>query len=159
MKKSYFFKVLLVVVLFSLVGFGGSAMAFRGIGSCGSGGGPGWHKGGNAAGVADELTEDEIRKMDEERKAFFNETRDLRDDIYAKDLELRAEIAKKNPDAEKAARLQKELSDLNAGFDQKMLQHRIKMKKICPAAERGCMYGHGGGSGLGPGHMGKEHRK
>jgi Spy/CpxP family protein refolding chaperone len=154
MKKSYFSTVLLVVMLFPLVGFSGSAMAFRGIGNCGGGGGPGWHKGVDRAVVVDELTEDEIRKLDEERKAFLNETKDLRNDIYAKDLELRAEIAKKNPDLEKASRLQKELSDLNAEFDQKMLQHRIKMKKICPASERGCMYGHGS-PGFGKKHMGK----
>jgi Spy/CpxP family protein refolding chaperone len=155
MKRSYLSKVLLVVMLFSLVGFGGSALAFRGMGNCGSGGGPGWNKGGDGPGFADELTEDEIGKLKEERKAFLNETKDLRNDIYAKDLELKAEIAKKNPDLEKASKLQKELSGLNTEFDQKMLQHRIKMKKICPAAERGCMHGHGSGSDFGRGHKEK----
>ena len=154
MKRNYFSIGLMAIVLFSLVGFAGSAFAFRGVGNCGSGGGPGWNKGGGGPGFADELSEDEIKKITEERKAFMNETKDLRNDIYAKDLELRAEIAKKNPDLEKASKLQKELSDLNTEFDQKMLNHRIKMKKICPASERGCMYGHGG-PGFGKKHMEK----
>jgi len=110
-------------------------------------------KGGGGSGYLDELSDDEIKKLQEERKAFLNETKSLRNDIYAKDLELRAEIAKENPDIKKAASLQKELSDLNTGFDQKMLQHRIKMKKINPAAARGCM--RGGGSEFSRGHPGK----
>jgi zinc resistance-associated protein len=153
MKTNYLSIVLLIIALFSFVGFAGSALAFRGIGNCGSGGGPGWNKGGGGPGFADEFSADEIKKFKEERKSFLNETRDLRNGIYAKDLELRAEIAKKNPDLEKASNLQKELSDLNARFDQKMLQHRIKMKKINPAAGRGYMYG--GGSGFSRGNPGK----
>jgi len=153
MKRNYLSILLLIIVLFSLVEFGGSAFAFRGIGNCGSGGGPGWNKGGEGPGFADELSDDEIKKLNDERKAFLNETKSLRNDIYVKDLELRAEIAKDNPDMEKATNLQKEISDLNTRFDQKMLQHRIKMKKINPAAGRGCMYG--GGSEFGRGHPGK----
>jgi len=159
MKKKYFLNVFLVILVVSLAGFGGTAMAYRGMGGCGSSGGLGWHKGGDGPGIADELTDDEIQKLNDERKTFLNETKELRNDIYAKDLELRAEIAKKNPDTEKAAKIQKELSNLNAELDQKMLQHRIRMKKICPAAERGCMYGPGGGMGFGHGGMGKMHRK
>jgi len=154
MKKNYLSIVLLVIALISLVGFTGSAFAFRGIGNCGSGGGPGWNKGGDGPGYLDELSKDEIKKLKEERKAFLNDTKSLRNNIYAKDLELRAEIAKENPDIKKAASLQKELSDLNTGFDQKMLQHRIKMKKINPAAARKFM--RGGGPEFSRGHPGKK---
>jgi hypothetical protein len=51
-------------------------------------------------------------------------------DVYAKRLELRGELAKKDPDAKKAAELQGEISKLQAEFDQKRIDHLIKVRKI-----------------------------
>jgi len=58
-------------------------------------------------------------------------------DIFQKRLELRSELAKQTPDVQKAVKLQKELSELKAQFDQKRIDHRIKMKKINPNVGRG----------------------
>jgi hypothetical protein len=72
------------------------------------------------------------RVLEKERQAFFGETQDLRQDIYKKRLELQSELAKKNPDAQKAAALHKDISKLAEEFDQKRLAFILKMKKINP---------------------------
>ena len=94
----------------------------------------------------------EIDQLNEKRQAFFKETEVLRNDINAKELELRAELAKKNPDSKVAASLQKELSELEARFDEKRINHRIEMKKINPdldGSSMGYRMRRGGGYGSG----------
>jgi Spy/CpxP family protein refolding chaperone len=113
--------------------------------------GPGWQRGGNwGPGYMGNLSDDEIKALQKEHNAFFEATQDLRQEIYQKNLELRSELAKKDPDAKKAAKLQKEISSLEADFDQKRLDHQMKIRKISPKAGRGFM----GGGPMGPGMMG-----
>ncbi len=112
-------------------------------------------------GYQGDLSDEDIAKLDKERQAFFEATSDLREKRYQKELELRSELAKPEPDAKKAVGLQKEISDLESQLDQKRLEHRIKMKKDLPRfGNRG--YGYGprgrgmgrgmyGGGGYGPG--------
>ena len=78
------------------------------------------------------LSEEEITKFNEERRTFFNATQDLRRSIRQKWLELNSEIAKKNPDSEKASALQKELSGLKGQLDEKRTEHRLRISKINP---------------------------
>jgi hypothetical protein len=98
-------------------------------------------------GYGGDLTDEEIAALQKERNAFLEQTRDLRENIYQKQLELRAELAKKNPDAKKAAELQKEVSGLRAEMAQKRLDQQLKMKKENPK-----LFGRGFGMGMGPGH-------
>jgi hypothetical protein len=69
-------------------------------------------------------------------------------------------MAKSDADIQKATALQKEVSALQAGLDQKRLEHIMAMRKINPDAGRGFMMGdrgmghggkghHGGGQGMG----------
>lgn len=103
------------------------------------------------------LTDEQVKQLDAERQAFFEATKTQRQDLYAKRLELRAEMAKRTPDMKKAAGLQKEVSDLQANLDQKRLTHIMKMREINPDAGIGCfnggkgMRGHGRGAGYGQG--------
>ena len=83
--------------------------------------------------------------MQKERNAFIESTRELRGKHYQKELELRAELAKQNPDAKRAAELQKEVSAIKAELGQKRLEHQLKMKKDYPQ-----LYGKGFGGGFGP---------
>ena len=149
--------ILIILVVVAVAGIGVNAFAHgqRGYGHHGWGDkGPGWHHrgwGGPGYGhMMGDLSENEIKKMDELRSAFFNETEELRQDIYAKELELRSELAKENPDAKKAANLQKEISELESKLDQKRVDHMVQMRKIYPEAGRGFMgrgpmgYGYGG---------------
>jgi hypothetical protein len=112
-----------------------------------AGGGYGPSGGSGPWGGGADLTDEEIAALQKERNAFFEQTRDLRDKLYQKGLELRAEMAKQSPDAKKAAELQKEVSGLEGELDQKRLDQRIKMQKENPK-----LYGKGFGRGMGPGH-------
>ena len=107
--------------------------------------------------VPSNLTQEEIEKLQAERKAYHKDTQKLRQDIYQKELALRSELVKENPDAQKALEMQKEISDLSAEMDQKRVNHLIKVREIAPNAGRGMMKGfgsRGGGRGMGPGYGG-----
>jgi Spy/CpxP family protein refolding chaperone len=96
-----------------------------------------------------ELTDEQRKKLDEERRTFDSTNRDLRQEIYRKRLLLKVELAGKNADQKKASALQKELSDLEADLDQKRLVHWFKIKEIAPDFDAGC---------LGFGQKGRGHR-
>jgi hypothetical protein len=97
-------------------------------------------------GGAGNLSDDEIALLQKERAAFFEQTREVRDDLYQKGLELSSELAKKEPDAAKAAALQKEISGLKAQLEQQALDYRLRMRK-----ENSELYSKGFGQGRGPG--------
>ena len=153
-------KILVVLTVFTVMGFGVYAFADGGMGYGRHHGGkghhgPGWQGGdyecpgyGNMMG---DLSEEDIQKMDEQREAFFKSTEDLRRKLYQKRLAMESEFAKKDPDAKNAANLQKEISDLRAQMDQKRIVHMFEMRKINPNSGAGFMgpgmMGHGYGRG------------
>jgi Spy/CpxP family protein refolding chaperone len=106
-----------------------------------------WHHGaqeGPGCGYWGDLSEEDIQKLEKERIDFFEDTKNLRANIYQKRLELRSELAKENPDAKKAAELQSEISKMRAEFDQKRLNHFLNIRKINPDMGKGF----GGGYGM-----------
>ena len=86
----------------------------------------------SAGGRESNLNDEGQRVFEKERQAFFDETQDLRQNIYKKRLELQDELAKNTPDAQKAADLHKDISKLAEEFNQKRLAFILKMKKIDP---------------------------
>jgi len=149
-------KIFVVLTAFTVVGFGVHAFAGGGMGyGKHYGDGSGWHNGGYGCPgygyMTGDLSDQDIQKMNEQREAFFKSTEDLRQKIYQKRLAMEIEFAEKNPDAENAANLQKEISDLKAQMDQKRIEHMIEMKKINPGLGAGFMgpgmTGHGYGRG------------
>ncbi len=80
---------------------------------------------------------DIYEQLSREREAFFEETRSMREEIHQKRLELSSELAKSDPDAERAAAVQKEISDRRAELDRKRLEHYFRMKQIDPDVGRG----------------------
>lgn len=84
--------------------------------------------------------------MDAARDKFFDETRSLRRDMDDKAYDLHKEMNNENPDAKKVAEIQKDLSKLQADFDQKAVRHRLEMRKLLPEKyqARGWGYGRGG---------------
>ncbi|MFC1812000.1 periplasmic heavy metal sensor [Thermodesulfobacteriota bacterium] len=146
MKTNIKSKFLMVLTVVAIIGFGAYAFAGWGMGYGHHGRGhygPGYHHegwGGPGYGhMMDDLSDAEIEKMENERKAFFKATENLRQDLYAKELELKTELDKENPATQKAAKLQKEISNLEAKLDQERIDHLIKMRKINPNAGRGFM--------------------
>ena len=150
MRARHISAILLVLAIVGIVGFSAPTFAGWGRGDGGNcpmaGGGYGPRGGAGPWGGTD-LTDEEIAALQKERNAFFEQTRGLRDTLYQKGLELRAEMAKQNPDAKKAAELQKEVSGLQGELGQKALDQRLKMQKENPA-----LYAKGFGRGMGPGY-------
>ena len=108
-------------------------------------GGPGMHHGfygGSGYDYPGSLTDEDIKTMEEQRAGFLKETEDLRRDLYAKELELRSELIKNEPDASRAGTLQKDISELQSKLNQKRIEHMIKMRKINPNAGREFMGGY-----------------
>jgi len=132
MKNLNFSKTLLVLTLVAVLGFSANAFAQEGRGY-----GRGMGRGFGRSGYAPTLSEEELKKLNTERTTFFKATEDLRNGIFQKRLELRSELAKQNPDTPKAEKLQKEISELEAQFDQKRIGHLANMKKINPNAGQG----------------------
>ena len=138
-------KIMIILAVLTVVGFGSFAFAdggmgygnHRGMGNHGSN----WNKGGSGCpgygNMMGDLSEEKVQKIDEQRKAFFNATQGLRQKIYRKQLALQSEFAKDKPDSGKAAGLQKEISQLRARIDQKKVKHMIEMRKINPNAGTG----------------------
>ena len=76
------------------------------------------------------LAEETVKKLNAEQEAFIKATEEFRQTIYEKELYLKVELSRKEPDSATALRFQKELSDARARFEQEMIQHLIRMKKI-----------------------------
>jgi len=83
-----------------------------------------------------ELTDETIKKLNAEQEAFIKATEGLRQTIYEKELYLKAELVKKDPDTAIALSFQKNISEARGKFEQKMIEHIIRMKKINLEAER-----------------------
>jgi len=95
--------------------------------------------------------EQQDRLTDLDRK-FYDETRELRDQLWSKSAELNAALAETTPDTSRVTRLQREVSDLRAKLDEKMVAYEIEARKIAPENRFGGGYGRG--YGMGPGMMG-----
>jgi len=101
------------------------------------------------------LSEEDTQKLETQREAFFKDTEKLRRSIHQTRLEMKAEMAKEDPDRGRLSDLQKELSNFQAEFDQKRLDHGLEMKKLLPDNYRaGGGMGRGRGWGRGPGYGG-----
>jgi hypothetical protein len=88
-------------------------------------------------GYNSDLNEETVKKLNAEQEAFLKMTEGLRQTIYEKELYLKVEISKKNPDKATALGFQKELSEARGKFEQKMIEHLIRMKKINLDAKSG----------------------
>jgi len=167
MKANNFGKVIVGLAIVAIIGFAATSYADwgrgggRGGGYCrgpaaGFGPGAGMGPGGyGAQGNQLSLSDEQIDKLNKQRQAFFEDTRTVRDDLYQKKLELRSELAKKDPDVNKASQLQQEISNLQSQLAQKRIEQRIQMKKEFPElAERGYRSGGRGYGrrGMGPGY-------
>lgn len=156
-------KILVVLAIVAVLGIAVTSFAGWGRGHWGygnhMGSGYGMHRGWadgprgyGGQGYQSDLSAEDLTRLDKERQAFFDATSELRGALYQKELELRSEMAKAEPDAKKAAGLQKEISNLEGQLDQRRLDHQIKMRKDFP---RSGYMGQGyGGMGMGRGMYG-----
>jgi hypothetical protein len=150
-------KVKGILILAVVAIFGISTLAFAGWGRgyghmMGPGGwGSGWHSGYgyDQRGYYGNLSAEEIAKLDQQRAEFFKATENIRQKLYEKELALRSELAKENPDTSKASKLQSEITKLQSNLDQKRLDYEIQSRKTAPNYNRGYR-GYGPMMGYGP---------
>lgn len=76
------------------------------------------------------LSDATIKRLNAEQESFIRSTEALRQTIYEKELYLKAELVKKQPDIVTALGFQKEISDARGKFEQKMVEHLIQMKMV-----------------------------
>ncbi len=141
MNKIFTSKTLIILTVITVLGFGAYAFADWGMGP-GMMDGWGHHGGWDSNGygpMAGNMSDNELTQMNKERSEFFKATENLRQDLYAKQLELRSELAKENPDSKRASSLQNDISKLQARLDQKRIDHMVEMRKINPNTGRGFM--------------------
>ncbi|MCP4630599.1 MAG: periplasmic heavy metal sensor [bacterium] len=151
-------KIIILAAIIGIVGYAATSFAGWGRGgggNCGGQGG-GWGQRGSAApGYQGNLSDQDRDKLNQARQGFFEDTRELQENLYQKELELRSEMAKQDPDVNKAVALQKEVSDLEGQLSQKRVEQRLKMQKENPDLFAGRGYGMGRGYGKGGGGMGR----
>ncbi|MBN1905099.1 MAG: periplasmic heavy metal sensor [Deltaproteobacteria bacterium] len=101
------------------------------------------------------LTEEEQDKLDDLYSAFEDKTKDARNEIIKKQIDLNAVIEDKEPDLKKAKAIQKEINDLQAIISDAHLEFIIEAKKINPdiGIGKGARMDRGtrGGRGMGRG--------
>lgn len=91
------------------------------------------------------LTEEQKTNLNDLDKEFYDETKELRDELWTKSTELNTVLNKENPDIEKAKALQKEINDLRTELDSKGLEYQIEARKIVPDSRYSRGYGKGYG--------------
>ncbi len=96
------------------------------------------------------LTSEQKSKLDTLDRTFYEETSELRDQIWTKSRELDVALNSSSPDLEKAKALQKEISELRAKLDEKTLTYEFEARKIVPDQRLGYAYGGGYGRHTGP---------
>ena len=96
------------------------------------------------------LTDEQRDQMDALHQKFFDQTAQVRSQMWAKKAELNVLMNTSNPDLEKARALQKEISDLRAKMAQERINLYAETKKIDPDARFGQGWGRGKGFGPGP---------
>jgi Spy/CpxP family protein refolding chaperone len=128
-------------------GYGGGYMMGPGYGGHMMGYGPGYGAYRNGPGAWGNLSDKDAAALEKSREKFFDETQDLRNQIREKQIALDDAMDSANPDRSKVAELQKELSGLQAQFDQKAITHQLEVRKLLPQDVDQGAYGRGYGYG------------
>lgn len=140
----------------------GIALAIVLVGSWVFAHGPGGKKGYGHHGYGygdpySSLTSEQREKLQAQEKKFYEDTAQLRRELYQKSLELRGLWIDPKADPEKIKAKQREAFDLQRRIQDKALEHKLAVRELLP--EEGICQGpweHGMGSGPhhGGGHMG-----
>lgn len=138
----------LAAVSFAGPGYGRGYHMGPGYGMMGNG----YHMGGGyhmGYGPAADLTDEQRAALEKTAQEFAAKVEPLRDDLYAKNLELAAELAKTTPDQSRITALTKDVNDLQAKLFTEQTAFRATLAK-----EYGIRAGMGG-FGMGGYHMGR----
>lgn len=117
-------KMSLVLIMALVLSLGFAASAWAGPWGRGCGG---WGWGAN-------LTPEQAAKIFDLKQKFYNDTADLRRQMFQKRTELAALWQAATPDQAKIAAKQKELNALRDQMQQKGLDFQMQARKIAPGA-------------------------
>lgn len=93
------------------------------------------------------LSVEDQQKMMDRMNAFFDSTKDIREQIYQKQVELDTEAAKPEQDQERIGMLQKELFELSSQFEKQRFDHMLAMRELFPDEDNESFRGMGGRNG------------
>lgn len=108
------------------------------------------------------LAPDRRSQLDQLDRQFYEETADLKNELWRKSSEFDALLNEATPDTQRIKALYKEINDLRSQLEEKGLDYNLAQRKIIPDSRLGGGYGgfqgsHMGGYGsgmMGPGMMG-----
>ena len=104
------------------------------------------------------MTPEQRSQLDQLHRKFYDETADLRKDLWNKSFELNTILNGTDPDIEKIKTLNKEINDLSSKLNGKSLNHQLEARKVTPDSQFGGGYGGFRSSrmgGVGAGMMGR----
>lgn len=102
------------------------------------------------------LSPEQREKLQAQEQKFYEDTAELRRELYQKRLELRGLWIDPKADPQKIKTRQKELFELQRRIQEKALEHRLAIRELLPEEliSRGTWgYGMGYGHHYGKGHM------
>jgi Spy/CpxP family protein refolding chaperone len=97
------------------------------------------------------LTEEQVAQLNDLQKKYYDETAELREQMWAKSNELNTILNNADPDTGKVKALQTEVNDLRAQMSNARIDYDLEAKKINPDGfnTRGRMGRSGGMGGMG----------
>ena len=95
------------------------------------------------------MTSEQRSKLDILDREYYDETKELRDQVWAKSEELDSVLESTDPDLDKAKALQKEIRELRTKLDEKTLTYELESRKIVPDRQSGYGYGNRWGRHMG----------
>jgi hypothetical protein len=87
-------------------------------------------KSGRYLGYDRYLDAETVKELNIEQQTFIKATESLRYTVYEKELSLKLELIKKEPDVALVMAFQNELSEHSKKLERKMIEHILRMKKI-----------------------------
>ncbi len=79
-----------------------------------------------------DVTQEQADKFKKTQQAFYQDTRELRKSIKGKRVAIDNELQKQNPDSSIIISLQIELSQIEAQYDMKAIEHQLELRKQLP---------------------------
>lgn len=89
------------------------------------------------------LTREEQEQLNTLDCRYYEETRELRNQLWSKTAELDTALMQTTPDTDTVIRLQKEVSDLRSRLEEKEITYELEARKIAPNKRFGAGYGYG----------------
>jgi Spy/CpxP family protein refolding chaperone len=154
MKRTHIRNALIIMTVLIFTG-AGIVLAHDGWGGRGNmmgyGGGYGGHMmgyGGPMMGQGNgtsygDLSQEDANKLEAARETFFDQTRELRENMNDKGYAIQKELDQPAPDRDKLKALQDDLSQLRSQFDAYALDYNLAVQGIVPNEARSRAYAGG----------------